>query len=397
MTKQDRVRIGVVGCGNRLRSVLQLLLASGGDRLVVTAVYDPLPASCQALAQELGIRVTPAKSAEAVCASPEVDWVLIGSWNCFHAEQVVAAFTAGKHVFCEKPLATSVEDCLRMQEAWRISGRTFFFGLVLRYAPIYQKIKQLLDHGAVGRVLSMEFNETLPFNHGGYIHGNWRRHRANAGTHLLEKCCHDIDIVNWLTGSLPVRVASFGGRDFFGPRNQSFADSLGADRQGRKAYQTWADPQRVDPFSEGASIVDNQVAILEYAAGFRATLHTNCNAALPERRVYILGEKGALRANVLTRRIETCRIGFDAQPEMFIVAGEGGDHLGGDEVMAEHLSRTMLSGAAPLASMDEGVRSAFSCFGIDAALDDQRIVDLAPIWARAGITPTGISSPRNVR
>ncbi len=387
--KQDRVRIGIVGCGNRLRSVLRLLLASGGDRLVVTTFYDPLPVSGEALARDLGRPLVSAPSAEAVCTSPDVDWVLIGSWNSFHADQVVAAFAAGKHVFCEKPLAISPADCLRMQAAWRASGRTFFFGLVLRYAPIYRKIKQLLDDGAIGRILSLEFNETLAFNHGGYIHGNWRRSRANAGTHLLEKCCHDIDLVNWLTGSLPVRAASFGGRDFFVPANHEFARSLGADESGRAAYQTWADPQRVDPFSPGATIVDNQVAILEYAAGFRASFHTNCNAALPERRMYLLGAHSALRANVLTRRIEVARIGFGARSEEIVVAGEPGDHLGGDEVMADHLARTMLKGAAPLASMDEGVRSAFSCFGIDEALDTQAIVDLRPLWARAGVALDG--------
>lgn len=386
--KSQRVRIGLVGCGNRLRSIVRLLLACGGDRFVVTAFYDPLPVSCASAAEELGLQVAPSATAEAVCTSPDVDWVMIGSWNRFHAEQVVAAFVAGKHVFCEKPLAISLEDCLRMQEAWRASGRTFFFGLVLRYAPIYQQIKRLLEAGNIGRIVSLEFNETLPFNHGGYIHGNWRRSRANAGTHLLEKCCHDIDIVNWLTGSLPIRAASFGGRDFFIPANRQLADKLGFDERGRPAYSTWADPERVDPFSPGATIVDNQVAILEYASGVRATFHTNCNAGLPERRVYLLGTEGALRANVLTRRIEIGRIGFGVRPEEILAGGEPGDHLGGDEVMAEHLCETMLCGAAPLASMDEGLHSALSSFGIDQALDTGSVVDLRPLWARAGVSET---------
>jgi predicted dehydrogenase len=383
--KQDRLRIGVVGCGNRLRAVLRLLLAEGGGKMAVTAVYDPLPESCEALSRDLGTAVVRAATAEQVCTSPDVDWVMIGSWNCFHADQVVAALQAGKHVFCEKPLAISLEDCLRMQAAWRDKQRTFFFGLVLRYAPIYQKIKELLSAGGVGRIVSFEFNETLPFNHGGYIHGNWRRDRAKAGTHVLEKCCHDIDIANWLTGSLPVRAASFGGRDFFLPKNRALADALGADAQGRAAYETWPDPERVDPFSPGASIVDNQVALLEYATGARASFHTNCNAALPERRVYILGTTGALRADVLTRRIEICRIGFDSKPEEIGIGGPPDDHLGGDAVMARHLARTMLSGAEPLASMDEGVRSALTCFGIDQALDNARVVDLVPMWDRAGV------------
>jgi len=88
-----------------------------------------------------------------------------------------------------------------MLEINGLTGRLFNIGLTLRYSPHYRKIKQLLESGAVGDIISMEFNETLDFNHGGYIMGNWRRLREYAGTHLLEKCCHDIDLVNWMVGS----------------------------------------------------------------------------------------------------------------------------------------------------------------------------------------------------
>lgn len=382
---QVPVRIGVVGCGNRLRSVVKLLLETGGEQLRLTAIHDPLDESVAVFQREVGGSAVRLATAEAVCTSPEVDWVMVGSWNCFHATQVIAALRAGKHVFCEKPLATTVEDCLQLREVWRESGRCFFFGLVLRYSPLYQRVHALLAAGAIGPILSFEFNETLAFNHGGYIHGNWRRHREYAGTHLLEKCCHDIDIANWLTRSYPVRAASFGGRDFFGPQNRAFATALGRDAAGRPAYQTWWDPQRVDPFSPGSSIVDHQVAILEYAQGGRATFHTNCNAALPERRLYLLGARGAIRADALTRRIEVARIGFDATPEVIQLPSTGDDHFGGDKVMVEHLCRTMTEGAPPLASMDEALLSALSCLGIDQAQDTQAVVDLHPLWARAGL------------
>ena len=109
-------------------------------------------------------------------------------------------------MFCQKPLATTLADCLAMREAWQASGRMFIIGFSLRYAPHYRKIKELLDQGAVGRIVSMEFNETLDFNHGGYIMGDWRRLQRYSGTHLLEKCCHDIDLVNWIMGSLAARA-----------------------------------------------------------------------------------------------------------------------------------------------------------------------------------------------
>ena len=100
------------------------------------------------------------------------------------------ALEAGKNVFCEKPLATTLERiCIAIREAARRSGRTFAFGLVLHgIRRDYQRISvEVIRSGAIGRIVSFEFNETLGFNHGGYIFGNWRRERRNAGTNIPRK------------------------------------------------------------------------------------------------------------------------------------------------------------------------------------------------------------------
>lgn len=252
---------------------------------------------------------------------------------------------------------------------------------------MYAKIKEIIDSGELGRILSFEFNETLDFNHGGGIHGNWRRDRSLAGTHLLEKCCHDIDIANWLTGSLPLRVASFGGRDFFTPANKAFAESLPRNAQNQKAYHKWSHLTQVDPFSEGASIVDNQVAIIEYANGTRATFHTNCNAAIHERRLYIIGAHGTLRANAVTNIIELRKIGYETEVQTINLENTG-SHYGGDSTMGIALSKTILENNSPLAGLDDGIRASVSCFGIDEALDTGHVVNLSPRWRQVGLSAT---------
>ena len=93
-------------------------------------------------------------------------------------------------------------------------------GFNLRRSPHYRKLKALLNDGVIGDVVSMDFNETLDFNLGGYIFGDWRRLRENSGPFLLEKCCHDIDLANWMLDSQATRVASFGGLNFFVPENE---------------------------------------------------------------------------------------------------------------------------------------------------------------------------------
>ena len=384
------VTIGIIGCGARIRGVVGgILKAAPEGRIRITAAYDPDPLSYDALAKDFGGDWQRCPSEEALVHDPNVDWVFIGSWNTQHAHQAILALKAGKHVFCEKPLATSLDDCLAIREAVAKSGRTFAFGLVLRYSPHYQRIREVLDSGAIGRLISFEFNETLGFNHGGYIFSNWRRNRANAGTHLLEKCCHDIDLANWLTGSVPVRAASFGGRDFFKPEEAGAVERIGKNANGVKPYAEWADPHRVNAFDGKADIMDNQVAIIEYANGVRGTFHTNCNTAILERRFYMCGTEGTLRADVQTGTLEVKRIGWDTQLEK-IDTGTDGGHGGGDEKMAGQMVRVMLEGAAPLAGVEEGIRSAVAAFGIDEAADEGRVTDLLPLWKKAGINPSAL-------
>jgi len=381
----ESVRLGVIGAGGRMRYVLRHLLAAvPAGRVVVTAAYDPDPNALTALREICGHDFESVKSEEALAYHQQVDWVFIGSWNVFHSRQVIAALLAKKNVFCEKPLATTLEDCLAVANAVKKSGRTFAFGLVLRYSPLYQKIRELISSGRIGQIVSLEFNETLGFNHGGYIFGNWRRRSANAGTHLLEKCCHDLDLVNWITGSLPVQVASFGGRDFFVRANTHHVARIGSNGEGKPAYGTWPDPGQVNPFSEGADIVDNQVAIIQYANGIRATFHTNCNAGLPERRMYFCGTEGSLRADAMTGTIEVQRIGHEPRIER-IETGAAGGHAGGDEGMAKALAGTLLEGHAPLASISEAVQACAVAFAIDQAMSEARVVCLDSCWKTIGI------------
>jgi len=388
-TSQASVNIGLIGCGARLRGVVKEITAHDRENLIRVAVaYDPDPASIEALREQFGRDCRNSPTEEALVNDPEIEWVFIGSWNCHHARQAILALNAGKNVFCEKPLAMTLKDCLAIREAAQKSGKVFAFGLVLRYSSHYQRIMELVSSGAIGRIVSFEFNETLGFTHGGYIFGNWRKNRQNAGTHLLEKCCHDIDLANWIIGSLPVRAASFGGRDFFTPQNASHVERIGPDEQGAIAYSAWPDPQRSSPFDGKADIFDNQVAILEYANGVRGTFHTNCNAGMPERRFYLCGTEGTLRADLVASTIEIQRIGWDSKIEKIDTRVTDG-HGGGDQAMGNAMVETLLRGVAPLASCEDGIKSAIVAFGLDQAADEGRVVDLNAMWSESGINPHG--------
>jgi len=152
-----KIKIGAIGCGGMGLNIIKILL-DVDERLQLVGIYDPDERSTKKTSEEIKPSPKIYNSYQELVANPEIDWVMIASWNSFHKEQTVAAFEAGKHVFCQKPLATNLDDCKAMYDAWKKSGKIFNIGFTLRYSPHYRKIKELLNEGAVGRIISMEFN-----------------------------------------------------------------------------------------------------------------------------------------------------------------------------------------------------------------------------------------------
>ncbi len=276
----------------------------------------------------------------------------MGSINSLHREHAVACLGAGRDVFCEKPLATTVDDCLAIRDAVERSGRRFSLGLTMRYGRMNRIIKRMIEEGKAGVPISLEMNETLGFNHGGMIHSNWRRFTELAGTHLLEKCCHDIDCTDWFLGSLGRRVASFGGCNFFTRRFRDQVDRIGRGPAGEIPFRADARSE-TDPFTAEKDIVDNQVVIMEYENGARATFHLNCSTSIPERRFYLCGSEGTIRADRHSGRLEFQPIGWDEPIVVYPDTRTDGGHGGSDEVLCREVIDSMLHDAAPKAGVAE--------------------------------------------
>ena len=141
-----------------------------------------------------------------------------------------------------------------------------------------------------------------------------------------------------------------------------------------------------NPFTSDKDIIDNQVAILEYAADVRVSFHTNCAASLKERRNYICGTEGTIRADKFAGRIEVTRFGWD-EPMMVHRTAAAGGHGGADPHILDWLAQCMLHGETPRASTVEGLNSSIPSFAIVDAMDGGSVVDVRPYWERAGIDP----------
>ena len=141
-----------------------------------------------------------------ISASEGIDGVFVCVRDDLHKPVVTALAPLGLHIMCEKPLATSLKDCLDIQRSLQAyPHRIFAIGHVLRYSPHNLLLRHLvLEENAIGDVLSIDHTEPVGwwhFSHS-YVRGNWRKESTSAPS-LLTKSCHDIDWIFWMLCSPP--------------------------------------------------------------------------------------------------------------------------------------------------------------------------------------------------
>ena len=378
MAEAKKIRVAVISTGSRAVSVVKHLLEDSNRQVEIAAVYDPDKSE---MAYAKGKWESPetkecSSSAEAI-AAPGVEWVMVFSPNATHKQYILEAFAAGKHVFSEKPLATSIQDCIEIYDAYRKSGLRFATGFVLRYSPVYRRVRELLDSGKFGKIISIDANENITPSHGSYIMMNWRRHTALAGPHILEKCCHDLDLINWFVGSKVTRGASFGGKNFFLPEN----DGLRAKYPG-KTFLGWRDPHAIaTPFNDDNDLMDNQTSIFEYRNQVRVQFQCTMSNAIPERRMYFSCSEGTIEVELYAGTVRWKTLGV---PERHEVNFKCDGHGGGDEFIMKELFATMTTGVPPKCSGDEGLESAVVAMGLDTAAKTGQVFDYEPIWKQLG-------------
>jgi myo-inositol 2-dehydrogenase/D-chiro-inositol 1-dehydrogenase len=197
MTTTDPVRMALIGCG-RMGAFHGTTIARRlpGARLV--AVADPAPDAAARMAETLGADRAFADPAD-VFADAEVEAVAIAAPARFHADLVVAAATAGQHVFCEKPMALGLADADRAIDAARAAGVLLQVGFNRRFAPDWAAARGLLDDGRLGTPRLLRSVTRDP--------GGFDPARVPPDTIFLETLIHDFDTLRFLNpGADPVEV-----------------------------------------------------------------------------------------------------------------------------------------------------------------------------------------------
>lgn len=147
--------------------------------------------------------------------------VIVSLPDEYHRDASVAFAEAGYHILLEKPIATSPEDCDDIERAANANGVSVTVCHVLRYTSYTQKLRQLIEAGAIGEIMQIEHLEPighLHFAHS-FVRGNWAR-SASSHSLLLAKSCHDIDWLLHIMGRPVQRVSSFGSLGYFRSESQ---------------------------------------------------------------------------------------------------------------------------------------------------------------------------------
>jgi predicted dehydrogenase len=211
------LRVGLIGAGGVARTHAQSL--SVLDGVAITAVADVSAERAEALAADCG-----AKAVTDYRDFPdEVDAVYVCSPPTAHREHVSAAVAAGRHVFCEKPLATTLEDGRAIADVVSSGGVHAMVGFNNRFRPPFRRLRDLFRSGELGGLVSTWITRVEPSTPA--FRANWRTTPGLASGVTIESASHDIDFIRWTFGEV-VSVAGWTGSSL--PELAGYDDTLNA-------------------------------------------------------------------------------------------------------------------------------------------------------------------------
>jgi predicted dehydrogenase len=355
------------------------------DRASVVAVAEPRTVRRTRLAAEHGIAAGNAVADWRHLAERGrlADAVLICTQDRMHAEPAEAFAALGYHILLEKPMAPDEAACRRIVAAVEKAGSILAVGHVMRYTPYTRAVKEIVDSGQLGDIMSVQHLEPVGFWHHAhsYVRGNWRRGDI-AASMLMAKSCHDLDWLQYILGRVPLRVSSFGSLTHFTPASRPAG---AADRCAGCAAETdcpysaprfygdllrrgehgWPLSVIVDEFTPAAldealrdgpygrcvyacdnDVVDHQVVALEFPGAVTATFTMTAFSEPAPRSTRLFGTRAELVGDGRTIRVYD----FLSRSERLITPVPAGSvhtadgHDGGDAGLMEAFTAAVAAG-----------------------------------------------------
>ena len=411
------VTLAIIGAGGR-GSGYARYATEHADRAHVVAVAEPRDAYRDRLVAQHNIAPehTFTDWRDAAAAPKLADAVLICTQDTMHVEPAVAFAKAGYHILLEKPMAPDDAGCRQIVTAVREAGVQFAVAHVSRYTPYTQRLKALLEDGAIGDIVCLQRLEPVGYWHQAhsFVRGNWRN-EAQASPMLLAKSCHDLDWIRHIMGVPCQAVSSFGSLKHFrleeAPEGAAdrcldctveadcpysakrfYLDKLANDQLGWPLDVLTPEPTEPNVmaalrdgdygrcvYKSDNDVVDNQVVSMEFEGQRSASFTMTAFTEAAGRRTEIFGTRGHIRGDGRHLQIfdflsnETEQIDTEATDHSIL-----GGHGGGDFGLMDNFVRAVSTGDSShiLSGPEETLETHLMVFAAERARHERRVVDV---------------------
>ncbi len=380
----NSVKVVIVGNGERATCYCKYAL-SAPEELKVVAIVDPNVQKLEEGAAMYGVpREHCFSSVEEFLEKREAygieaDGVVNATMDEFHYQTAIPLLKAGYNMLLEKPVVNNIEQLLEIERTAETNGCFLMVCHVLRYTPFYRRIKEIVAQGEIGEIVHIETSENVGVAHSSnsYIRGKWNSREKCGSSMLLAKCCHDLDLLCWLNNTTkPVKMASFGGRDFITPQKapqdagtrclldcphvndcRYSAESIyvkndqfpwyswqclnkpydQATREEKTESLKTFNPHGECAFKMKSDLVDHQALIMQFENGSTATHSMIQGAVRPCRLIRIMGTEGEIDGMIESsvfrvRKYDFENAGYTEKSyDVHNDIPENDHHAGGDE------------------------------------------------------------------
>ncbi|MBK6858768.1 MAG: Gfo/Idh/MocA family oxidoreductase [Saprospiraceae bacterium] len=210
-----------LGAGSR-GNVYGNYAISNPDQIDIVGVAEPIPLRNERYSKKHKIAAENRfVTWEHVFQKPKfADAIIITTPDHLHYGPCMKALALGYDVLLEKPMAQTEKECRDILALTKKTGAIVGLCHVLRYAPYFIKLKELIHNGSIGELISIQHFEPIQHIHmaHSFVRGNWHNSKESTPI-ILAKSCHDLDIMRWLVGKPSVRVAAFGNLKWFNKQN----------------------------------------------------------------------------------------------------------------------------------------------------------------------------------
>ena len=416
----------LVGAGNRGCTYADYSLQEPGE-LEIAAIIEPNAMRRRQAGERYGICECNrfADIDEFLSAKIPCDFVINATMDELHYETAKKIMQADYDMLLEKPIVNNETELLDLQKIACENKVKVNICHVLRYTPFYKKIKTIIDSGVIGKIMTMELNEHVWIAHflDSFVRGKWNSVEKCGSGFLLQKSCHDIDLICWLNNqTVPQRVFSFGSRSQFIPQNapngatefcyqcphndvclysaqkvhlefdpMPFQTWMGMGKpieeitKAEKAeYLKHSDYGRC-AYNSGGDINDRQCVNIEFANGSTASFTMVGGTSKAGRSIHICGTQGEIEGYMesgefFLRTMDRSEGNFRYVEEVINVSQEihssdnYGGHGGGDYAIMYELVRYF-----------NGDTSSVSITSIDDSVNGHKVVYAAELSAQTGM------------